>query len=77
MIRKPSTHIMGTSKRIAPRYRVKTQLRTMAPMGMAKISIERPRKVSVRVPAPRGRRWSSPTRTARRVTLQVAHTMAV
>ena len=56
MIRKPSTHIMGTSKRMAPRYRVKTQLRTMAPTGMAKISVERPRKVSVWVPAPRGRR---------------------
>ena len=76
MIRKPSTHIMGTSKRITPRYRVKTQLRILSPDGGQRISVERPREGIGAGSRHPGRAWSSPG-AARRVTPQMAPTMAV
>ena len=74
---KPTTHIIGTSKRMRPRYMVNSQLKILAPVGMEMIIVEMPKKVLTLAPEPIVKKWCSHTRYDRIMMQLVAYTMEV
>ncbi len=69
---KPMVHIIGTSKRIRPRYIVNSQLKIFAPVGMEMIMVVMPKKAFTLEPDPIVKKWCSHTRYDRIVITTVA-----
>ena len=59
---KPTAHIIGTSKRMRPRYMVNSQLKIFAPVGIEMIIVVMPKKALTFAPAPMVKKWCSQTR---------------
>src|SRR3954464_9657610 len=58
---KPMTQMKGPSNRIRPRYIVKSQLNTLAPVGMEIIMVVMPKKAFTLAPDPMVKKWCSQT----------------
>ena len=59
---KPIVHIIGTSKRMRPRYMVNSQLKIFAPVGIEMIIVVMPKKELTLAPEPIVKKWCSQTR---------------
>ena len=59
---KPTVHIIGTSNRMRPRYMVKSQLNSLAPVGIEMIIVVMPKKEFTLAPEPMVKKWCSQTR---------------
>ena len=55
-------HSIGTSKRIRPRYIVKSQLNIFAPVGIEMIIVVMPKNELTLAPEPIVKKWCSQTR---------------
>ncbi|MNI52231.1 hypothetical protein D3C73_1069960 [compost metagenome] len=72
---KPMVHSMGTSKRMRPRYMVKSQLKILAPVGIEMIIVVIPKNEFTLAPDPMVKKWCSQTRYDSTVITTVAYTM--
>ncbi len=59
---KATVHIIGRSKRMRPRYMVKIQLNSLAPVGTEMIIVVMPKKAFTDAPDPIVKKWCSQTR---------------
>ncbi|MCY1556501.1 hypothetical protein D9M68_932570 [compost metagenome] len=75
VIMKPMVHIMGSSKRMRPRYMVKSQLKIFAPVGIEMIIVVMPKNEFTLAPEPMVKKWCSHTRYDRIVITTVAYTI--
>src|SRR6478609_5541220 len=75
VIMKATTHIIGSSKRIRPRYMVNSQLKIFALVGMAMTMVAMPKKLFTFAPDPIVKKWCSHTRYDRMVMTTVAYTI--
>ena len=57
-----TTHIIGSSKRIRPRYIVNSQLKIFAPVGIEITIVAMPKKALTLAPEPIVKKWCSQTR---------------
>ncbi len=56
---KPMVHITGVSMRTRPLYMVKSQLNTLAPVGIEIIIVATPKKEFTLAPPPMVKKWKS------------------
>ena len=59
---KPMVQSIGSSKRMRPRYMVKSQLKIFAPVGIEMIMVVMPKKALTSPPEPMVKKWCSQTR---------------
>jgi hypothetical protein len=59
---KPTVHIIGSSKRMRPRYIVNSQLKIFAPVGIEMIIVVMPKNEFTLAPEPMVKKWCSQTR---------------
>ena len=59
---KAISHIIGSSKRMRPRYMVNSQLKIFAPVGIEMIMVVMPKKLFTEAPEPMVKKWCSHTR---------------
>ncbi len=59
---KAINHIIGSSKRIRPRYMVNSQLNILAPVGIEIIMVVMPKNEFTDAPEPMVKKWCSHTR---------------
>ena len=59
---KPTAHIIGSSKRMRPRYMVNSQLKIFAPVGIEMIMVVIPKNEFTLAPEPMVKKWCSQTR---------------
>ena len=57
-----TTHIIGTSNRIRPRYIVNIQLKIFAPVGIEMIIVVIPKNEFTSAPEPMVKKWCSQTK---------------
>ena len=69
---KATTHIIGSSKRIRPRYIVNSQLKIFAPVGIEITMVAMPKNEFTLAPDPIVKKWCSQTRYDRMVMTTVA-----
>ena len=69
---KPMVQSIGTSKRMRPRYIVKSQLKIFAPVGIEMIIVVIPKNELTLAPEPIVKKWCSHTRYDRMVITIVA-----
>ena len=72
VIMKPTVHIIGSSKRMRPRYIVNSQLKIFAPVGIEMIIVVMPKNELTLAPEPIVKKWCSHTRYDRIVMTTVA-----
>src|SRR5690606_22161512 len=77
VIMKAMVHIIGSSKRIRPRYIVNSQLKIFAPVGLEMIIVVMPKNEFTLAPEPIVKKWCSQTRYDRIVITTVAYTIEV
>src|SRR3546814_16788444 len=58
---KATVHIIGNSKRMRPRYMVKSQLKSLAPVGIEITIVVMPKKLLTLAPEPMVKKWCSQT----------------
>ena len=59
---KATSHIIGSSNRMRPRYMVNSQLKIFAPVGIEMIMVVMPKKLFTEAPEPMVKKWCSHTR---------------
>ena len=59
---KATSHIIGSSNRMRPRYIVNSQLKILAPVGIEMIIVVMPKKLFTEAPEPMVKKWCSHTR---------------
>src|SRR4051812_41323495 len=77
VIMKAIAHIIGSSKRMRPRYMVNNQLKILAPVGIEMIMVVIPKNELTLAPEPMVKKWCSQTRYDRIVMTTVAYTIEV
>ena len=75
VIMKATVHIIGSSKRMRPRYIVNSQLKILAPVGIEMIIVVIPKNEFTSAPEPMVKKWCSQTMKARTKIDMVAITM--
>ena len=73
----PKNHNIGVANSIRPRNIVKSQLKTLAPVGIAMTAVIIPKKALTLAPPPMVKKWWSHTRKEKKVMTRRAPTMEV